>query len=196
MSFDPKLPSRRFEKKNSQWPSPDSAGPASLDPVLTGGPRLTGSSQAQAGSSASVQARCDTQMLLSSTASFGPSGRLDAKNSVSPSLESVDCASLNGELIVGPRFTGSDHDEKLDVWLATRVPAMLRSDSVLHPGSKARSVSEARMQDAFLMWTSWNNSVRPRRAGVTKSGRSSPRPSRRRRGTATRSKIPCCWRRG
>src|SRR5213593_1593932 len=90
-------------------------------------------------------------MLLSRTASSGPSGRLDAKNSVSPSLESVDCCSLNGVLIVGPRFTGSDHGEKLDAWLATRIPAMLRSDSVLHPSSKAREVSELRTRAARVI---------------------------------------------
>src|SRR5881397_1471631 len=73
-----------------------------MDPRLTGVPH---------GQLSSAQARRDTQMFWSKTPSSGRSGRVEAKNMVSPSLDSAACWSLNDVLIVGPRFTGSDQAE-------------------------------------------------------------------------------------
>src|SRR6266513_81804 len=113
-----------------------------MDPRLTGVPH---------GQLLSAQARCETQMFWSRFASPGPSGRVDAKYRLKPSLDSAACWSLNDVLIAGPRFTGSDQAEKLDVWSATRAPAMLRSDSVPHPMSKTRQASELRTRDVVLI---------------------------------------------
>src|SRR5206468_5146831 len=90
-------------------------------------------------------------MLLSRTASSGPSGRLEAKYSVSPSLESVDCASLNDVLIVRPRLTGSDHAEKLAVRSAENEPVIFRSASVPHARTRASGASETRVRDVVVM---------------------------------------------
>src|SRR5437867_10137812 len=92
----------------SHCSSRDSAGAKSFTELLTVGPRLTGVPHGQL---ASAQARRDTQMFWSKTPSSGRSGRVEAKNMVSPSLDSAACWSLNDVLIVGPRFTGSDQAE-------------------------------------------------------------------------------------
>src|SRR2546426_2114874 len=91
MSLSPATPVERFEAKNSQWPSRESAGAMSLTELLTVDPRLTGVPHGQL---SSAQARWDTQMLRSRTMSPGPSGRFEAKYRLRPSLESAGGWSL------------------------------------------------------------------------------------------------------
>src|SRR5713226_643450 len=69
------------------------------------GPRFAGVCQAHIGSSASVQARCETQMSVPPS----PPGRLELMYRLRPSLEIAGCCSLAAVLMTGPRLTGVPH---------------------------------------------------------------------------------------
>src|SRR5947208_8736398 len=69
------------------------------------GHRFAGVCQAQAGSSASMQARCETQMSTPPN----PPNRSELRYRLSPSLEIAGCCSFAAVLITGPRLTGADH---------------------------------------------------------------------------------------
>src|SRR6266700_6575964 len=88
MSLSPATPVERFEAKNSQWPSRESAGAKSVTELLTVDPRLMGAPHGQL---SSAQARWETQMLRSRFASPGASGRFEAKYRLRASLESAGC---------------------------------------------------------------------------------------------------------
>jgi hypothetical protein len=73
-----------------------------------------------------------------------PPGRVETKYRLSPSGENVAAESKELELTTGPRFTGSDHAEK--------VSQMGGSDSALDWTSKA--TSRGRKPSARTRWTS------------------------------------------
>src|SRR5690242_10644915 len=131
MSLPPRLPGRLLWKK-SRCPSTDRSDPASMPEVLMTDPRLTGASQGQ-----SSQPRRATQRSLPPCP---PTGRLEVKYRLSPSFDRFGCASRNVELIVAPRFNGSDHLE-----FANDVAWSLGAtgcDSDSHPNSSASAASD------------------------------------------------------
>src|SRR2546428_4911479 len=67
-------------------------------------PRFAGVCHAHAASSASVQARCETQM----SSMPNPPGRSELMYRLRPSLEIAGCCSFAVVLITGPRLTGAD----------------------------------------------------------------------------------------
>src|SRR3989454_7661251 len=69
-------------------------------------PRFAGVCHAHAASSASVQARCETQMSVPPN----PPGRSELMYRLRPSLEIAGCCSFAAVLITGPRLTGADQD--------------------------------------------------------------------------------------
>src|SRR5437660_12505957 len=100
-SFCPKPPGRSL-LKNIQCSSRESAGTFSRLVLLTTAPRFTGGPHG-----ASRLTRRDTQMSRPPK----PPGRSDPKNRLSPSFAMAGPASVDGELITGPRFTGTPQSE-------------------------------------------------------------------------------------
>src|SRR5712664_3656839 len=103
MSASPQPPRPVLWKYN--WcPFGVNVGARSFPAELMFGPRFAGVCHAQAGSSASAQARCETQMSVPPN----PPGRSELMYRLSPSLEIAGCCSFAAVLIAGPRLTGAD----------------------------------------------------------------------------------------
>ncbi len=103
MSASPQPP-RPVLWKYIRCPSGVNVGARSFPAELMCEPRFTGVRHAHAGSSPSVQARCETQMSVPPK----PPVRSELMYRLRPSLEIAGCCSFAAVLITGPRLTGAD----------------------------------------------------------------------------------------